>query len=108
MGPVLPLNWSQSLAMNLPPSRSTPVENVLKMGLAIRISMENIQTKPLCGWLWEETHVQKVVGSNPSTLYWMENFHIYLCCENCNVWKDENEQKEAGDGPFFKKTDPFL
>ena len=106
MGPVLPLNWGQSLAMNLPPSRSTPVENVLKMGLAIRISMENKQTKPLCGW--EETHVQKVVGSNPSTLYWMENFHIYLCCENCNVWKDENEQKEAGDGPFFKKTDPFL
>ena len=22
-------------------------------------------------WLWEETHVPKVVSSNPSTVYWM-------------------------------------
>ena len=29
-------------------------------------------------WLWEETHVLKVVGSNPSTVYWMDIFHIYL------------------------------
>ena len=29
-------------------------------------------------WLWEETHVPKVVGSNPSTIYWMDIFHIYL------------------------------
>ena len=29
-------------------------------------------------WLWEETHVLKVVGSNPSTVYWMAIFHTYL------------------------------
>ena len=29
-------------------------------------------------WLWEETHVLKVVGSNPSPVYWMDIFHIYL------------------------------
>ena len=23
-------------------------------------------------WLWEETHVLKVVSSNPSTVYWMD------------------------------------
>ena len=23
-------------------------------------------------WLWEETHIPKVVGSNPGTLYWMD------------------------------------
>ena len=33
----------------------------------------------LVQWLWEETHVPKVIGSNPSTLY----FH-YICCKNCN------------------------
>ena len=27
-------------------------------------------------WLWEE-----VVGSNPSTVYWMDIFHIYLLLE---------------------------
>ena len=35
-------------------------------------------------WLWDETHVPKVVGSNPSTVYWMDIFHIF-CCKNCNV-----------------------
>ena len=25
-------------------------------------------------WLWEETHVPKVVGSNPGTVYWMDIF----------------------------------
>ena len=32
-------------------------------------------------WLWEETHVMKVVGSNPSTIYWMDNF------SHCSVEK---------------------
>ena len=31
----------------------------------------------LIQWLWEETHVLKVMGSNPSTIYWMGIFHIY-------------------------------
>ena len=30
-----------------------------------------------CGYL-EETHVLKVVGSNPSIVYWMDIFHICL------------------------------
>ena len=28
--------------------------------------------------LWDETHVLKVLASNPSTIYWMDIFHIYL------------------------------
>ena len=28
--------------------------------------------------LWEEIHVQEVVGSNPSHEYWMVIFHIYF------------------------------
>ena len=32
----------------------------------------------LVQWLWEETHVVKGVGSNPSTVYWMHIFHLYL------------------------------
>ena len=28
--------------------------------------------------LWDETHVLKVVGSNSSTVYWMDIFHIIL------------------------------
>ena len=31
-------------------------------------------------WFWEETHVAKVVGSNPGAIYWMDMtfFHIDL------------------------------
>ena len=28
-------------------------------------------------WLLEETHVPKVMGSNPSAVYWLDIFHIY-------------------------------
>ena len=34
-------------------------------------------------WLWEESHVLKVVGSNPVTVYWMDILHKYLL-KNCN------------------------
>ena len=30
-------------------------------------------------WLWEETHVPKVVSLNPGTLYWMDIFsHLFV------------------------------
>ena len=33
----------------------------------------------LVSWLWEETHIPKVVGSNPVTVYWMDIFsHIFV------------------------------
>ena len=33
----------------------------------------------LVKWLWEETHVPKVVGLNPGTIYWMDIFsHIIV------------------------------
>ena len=33
----------------------------------------------LVQWLWEETHVPKVVGSNLSTLYWMDiSSHLFV------------------------------
>ena len=32
----------------------------------------------LVEWLLEESHIPKVVGSNPSHIYWMDIFHIYL------------------------------
>ena len=33
----------------------------------------------LVQWLWEETHVVKVVGSNPGTIKWMDFFsHIFV------------------------------
>ena len=33
----------------------------------------------LVWWLWEETHIPKVVGSNPDTVYWMDIFsHLFV------------------------------
>ena len=52
--------------------------------------------------VWEETHVQDVVGSNPSAGYWMDIFHI--CCKNCIVFiKTEHQRKRGRDGPLLKK-----
>ena len=34
-------------------------------------------------WLWEETHVPKVVGLNPSTVYRVDIF-TFICCKSCN------------------------
>ena len=43
------------------------------------------QSLYLVSWLWEETHVPKVVGSNPGTVYWMDmTFFTFICCKNCN------------------------
>ena len=56
-------------------------------------------------WLWEETHIPKVVGSNPGTLYWMDILsHISVVKIVLFVWKrPKMSKKEAGVGPF-KKT----
>ena len=46
----------------------------------------------LVQWLWEETHIPKVVGLIPGAVYWMDIFHI-----------SQINEKEAGVGPFFFK-----
>ena len=40
--------------------------------------MQTIDRCALAYWLWEETYVLKGVGSNPSPIYCMDVFHIYL------------------------------
>ena len=41
-------------------------------------------------------------GLNPSTLYWVDIVSIIFFVKIVMfVWKDENKQKEAWDGPFF-------
>ena len=42
----------------------------------------NLRAGALVQWLFEETHVLKVVDSNPSTIHWMDIFHIF-CWKIC-------------------------
>ena len=53
----------------------------------------------LVQWLWEKTHVPKVMSSNPITVYWMDIFP-FICCRHCNVClkKTKINEKEAGFG----------
>ena len=51
-------------------------------------------------WLWEETLVQEVLGSNPGTVYWMDIFSSLFVVKNCLFEKTENKQKEARDAYF--------
>ena len=47
-----------------------------------------------------------VVSSNPGTIYWMDIFHIPICCKICNVWlkRQKIKEKVAGVGPFLKSN----
>ena len=54
--------------------------------------------------LWEETHVPKVVVSNPGTLYWMDIFsHLFVVQLQCLFEKTKTYEKEAGH--FLKRRD---
>ena len=56
-------------------------------------------------WLWEKTHVLKVMGSNPRTIYWMDIF-TYICFKKCNVcWERWKQTKKIlGLAHFYKKN----
>ena len=43
-----------------------------------------------------------VRGSNP-VIRKIYLFLLNICLLSTVYWKDENKEKEAGDGPFFKK-----
>ena len=46
----------------------------------------------------------KVVGSNLSTVYWKDIFHIYLLQKlQCLFEKTKLKEKEAGDGRLKKR-----
>ena len=51
-------------------------------------------------WLWEETHVLKAVGSNPSTIHIRWTFlRIFLLLKSYFLFqKSRVDEKEAGDG----------
>ena len=50
------------------------------------------------------THVQKVVGLNPSAIYWIDIFHIdWLQKLYCLFEKTENKLKRGRGRPIFKK-----
>ena len=55
-------------------------------------------------WLWEETHIPKVVGSTLCTVYWMNIFsQIFVVVIVMLFEKTKTNEKDAGDGPFIKK-----
>ena len=58
---------------------------------------------------WDETRVPKIVGSNPSTIYWMDIFShlfvvkivmMFVCLKRPKI-----TEKEAGVGPFLEEMD---
>ena len=54
-------------------------------------------------WLWEETHVPKILGSNPSTVCWMDIFsHIFVVRIVMFLFeKMKINEEEAVDGKQF-------
>ena len=78
-----------------------------KLVIEQNISYELLKAGALVQWLWEMTHDQKVVGSNPRTVNWMElTFFTLIYCKNCIevcLKRPKINEKEAGVGPFVTK-----
>ena len=73
-----------------------------------RVVLKRPPYRALVKWLWETTHVQEVVGSNPSAIYWMDiTFFTLICGKKCIVClrRPEINKKRPGldHGPFPKK-----
>ena len=62
----------------------------------------------LVWWLWEETHVLKVVCSNPSTVYWMDIFSNIFVAKIVRLKGSKINVKEAENDPFLLKVAQFL
>ena len=66
-----------------------------------------IRAGTLVYWLWEETHVPKVVSSNPCAVYWMDVLltytHPFVVKFVVCVWKDQNKWKDGVFSKFFLK-----
>ena len=69
------------------------------------ITIDSCWAGALVWWLWEETHVPKVVSSNPGTVNWMDIFS-YLFVVKCVLEKMKINEKEVGVGLFFLKKPP--
>ena len=58
--------------------------------------------------VWEETHVPKVVSSNPSAVYWMDmTFFTLICCKICIVCLKRLKINEKEVGVKFLKKKLF-
>ena len=52
--------------------------------------------------LWEKTHVLKVEGSNPSTIYRIDICsHLFVGKNNVYLKRPKVNEKEVRDGPFL-------
>ena len=54
--------------------------------------------------VWEETHVPKVVGSNPSTVYWMD---IYSHSFVVKLFEKTKMNEKRPGRSLFKKVAQF-
>ena len=55
-------------------------------------------------WLWEETHVLKFVGSNPSTVYWIDIFPQIFVANIVMFLKIRNRWKRGRGWPILKRA----
>ena len=83
--------------------KCTKRRNISTAEKRIHFSRKPYEKEALVWWLWETTHVQEVVGSNPGTVYWMVmTFFTLMCRKNCIVClkRPKINVKEAGVGLF--------
>ena len=71
------INQSESL---IPAQRNLTILQIffIRLSPQVFVIKGQIWAGALVQWLLEETHILKVVGANPSTVFWMDIFHIYL------------------------------
>ena len=84
------------------PSKSIRVGVGLYKSMILQsVSLPKLGRTPWSGGLWDETHNLKIVGSNTSTVNWIDIFsHEFVLKFYGCLKKTEKEQKEARDAPF--------
>ena len=93
--------WS---SMSTIKSRLLSFKNESMLALLCSWNNWKVRVGALVQWLWEETLAPKVVGSNPSTVYWMDIFsHLFVVTIVMFVWKDENKRKDPRIAHFLNE-----
>ena len=65
----------------------------------IKVRYKSFPIGALVQWLWEETHVPKVVSSYPGTVYCMDMTFVHIYSDVC-LKRRKQIKKEGGVGPI--------
>ena len=107
MGPVLPLNWSQSLAMNLPPQGALLWKMFSRWVWQFGFLWRTYKQSPCAGGYGRRLTFRRLWGRIPAPYTGWKIF-TYICVVKIVMFgKTKMNKKRLGMAHFLKKQFPF-